>query len=181
MGRLTTNKLNQYSRGKIFIETGMESGWNIQTALEFGFTTVHTVEINPRYVEQVKMRWPERPFVHIHLGDSPDILNQICPTLTEAATFWLDAHLTGGDSGVSDKYGECPLMEELAAIGLSPYKEHAILIDDCRIMGNYGNWPTVEQVKEAIYKINPNYKIIFIGGPEDQDCTPNDVLVALVN
>lgn len=181
MGRLTINKLKQYSRGNTLIETGMEGGSTIETALTFGFTTMHTIEINPRYVEKAKLRWPDLPMLHIHQGDSPDILKQICPTLTEAATFWLDAHLTGGDSGVSDKYGECPLLEELAAISMSPYKEHAILIDDCRIMGNYGNWPTLEQVKEAIYKINPNYEIIFVGSLDDYDCTPNDVLVALVN
>ena len=177
MGELTVSKLKKYARGDTLVETGTESGGTIRTSLEYGFKTMHTMEINPRYVACAIENFGHNPGVHIYQGDSPDVLQELCPTLTDVATFWLDAHLTGGDSGVSNKYGICPLLEELAAIALSPCKEHVIMIDDCRALGGDG-WPTELQIRDAIHKINPNYEITFINGYEDQH--PNDILVASV-
>jgi hypothetical protein len=53
-----------------------------------------------------------------------------------------------------------PLKEELSAIkGASNRNDHVILIDDCRDLGQ-GNFPTIQEFKDALYSINLNYTII---------------------
>ena len=49
MGELTVAKLKKYARGDTLVETGTESGGMIRTSLEYGFKTMHTMEINPNY------------------------------------------------------------------------------------------------------------------------------------
>jgi hypothetical protein len=55
---------------------------------------------------------------------------------------------------------ESPLKEELSVIKESSNRnDHVILIDDCRDLGQ-GNFPTLQELKDALYGINPNYTII---------------------
>lgn len=49
MGELTFNKLQKYARGDTLVETGTEHGGTIRTSIEYGFKTIHTMEINPNY------------------------------------------------------------------------------------------------------------------------------------
>jgi hypothetical protein len=53
-----------------------------------------------------------------------------------------------------------PLKEELGAIkSASNRTDHVMLIDDCRDLGQ-GNFPTLQEFKDALYSINPDYTII---------------------
>lgn len=84
-------------------------------------------------------------------GNSGEILKSVLEELPdERFLILLDAHnmLNG------------PLKEELSAIkSASNRNDHVMLIDDCRDLGQ-GNFPTLQEFKEALYEINPNYTIL---------------------
>jgi hypothetical protein len=84
-------------------------------------------------------------------GNSTEVLSSVLEELPDERFFiLLDAHsmLDG------------PLREELIAINkASNRKDHVMLIDDCRDLGQ-GNFPSLHEFKELLYAINPNYTII---------------------
>jgi hypothetical protein len=84
-------------------------------------------------------------------GNSGDVLKSVLEELPDERFFiLLDAHsmLDG------------PLKEELGAIkSASNRTDHVMLIDDCRDLGQ-GNFPTLQEFKDSLYNINPDYTII---------------------
>jgi len=179
MGRLSFEYLKMFSKGSTFIETGTMAGATLDLAKIFGFNKIYGIELNPEWVEFTKNKFKSDNVVKILAGDSPDVLSELCPTITEPATFWLDAHATGTLSG--GKHGGCPLVQELEAINLSPCKEHVLIIDDVRLFGG-PEWDFLEKEKvvDAIYNINQNYKLSYIDGDIDGSF-PKDILVATVD
>lgn len=179
MGTIRLPLLNQYAVGKTFIETGSMEGWTMDVATAHGFEVMHGIELMQKYYDFSIEQQKDKPNVHFWLGESPDILPDIVKNLTTPATFWLDAHGSGPDIP-GGKYGRCPLVQEIAAIALSPCKEHVLMIDDIRLFGTH-EWDFVskESVLEAIYKINPNYKFAYAAGEETGEL-PNDILIASV-
>jgi hypothetical protein len=183
MGEITTSKLAKYAVGDVLVETGTYYGGTINVALRSGFKTIHTIEISEYFATRAKTEYNNIDGVHIHHGDSPDILKTICPTLTVPATFWLDGHYMGAPTGTSKKYGDCPLLEELSSINMSPCKNHVIMIDDCRLLGTSSLYPTTIQVTNALFEINRDYRIFYIHGYEknehrDNLVHPYDIMVA---
>jgi hypothetical protein len=180
MGNLNLKYLKTFSKGKTFVETGSLAGWTLVLAKEFGFRNIYGIELHPDWVTYCKDRFKDDPTINILAGESPDMLQELCPTLIEPATFWLDAHASGPNLP-GGKYGGCPLVQELEAINLSPYKDHTLFIDDVRLFNTH-EWDFLpkEKVIEAIYNINPNYKISYIDGMEDGTFS-NDILVATVD
>ena len=148
-------------------------------ATKYGFESMHGIELDPVFYNFSLKLLENNNKVHFYLGESPDILKELCPSLTEQATFWLDAHASGPNI-LGGKYGGCPLLQELDAIALSPCKDHVLMIDDIRLFG-CTEWDglTKEAVIEAIYNINKSYTIVYIDG-EDDGSFPNDILVAYV-
>jgi hypothetical protein len=179
MGTITLSKLNTWAKGKTFVETGSMEGWTMLIAQEYGFEVMHGIELMPKYYESSKIGLKNHSNVKFWLGESPDVLRELCPTLTEPATFWLDAHASGPNipGGI---YGGNPLVQELEAIALSPCKEHVLMIDDVRLFG-CSEWGglTKQPVIDAIYRINKDYKITYIDG-EDNGSLPGDILVAYI-
>lgn len=177
MGTIRLQLLKDYAVGSTFIETGSMEGWTMNTALEYGFEVMHGVEIMKEYYDHSVNFLSAYPNVYFYLGESPDILPRLVKNLTEPATFWLDAHASGPDIP-GGKYGSCPLLQELEAIKLSPCKNHVLMIDDTRLFGTH-EWDFLEKqtVLDEIFKINPNYKIVYAGGEED-GTFPNDILIA---
>jgi len=84
-------------------------------------------------------------------GNSVDVLKSVFEELPDERFFiLLDAH----------DILESPLKEELSVIKESSNRnDHVILIDDCRDLGQ-GNFPTLQELKDTLYGINPNYTII---------------------
>jgi hypothetical protein len=84
-------------------------------------------------------------------GNSTEVLTSVLEELPDERFFiLLDAHsmLDG------------PLRDELIAINQSSNrKDHVMLIDDRRDLGQ-GNFPSLQEFKELLYAINPNYNII---------------------
>lgn len=179
MGTVTLPKLKKWAQGSIFIETGSQEGWTMLEAKKYGFKEMHGIELKSEFYEFSKNLLKDLSNVKLWLGESPDVLKEICPNLTEQATFWLDAHASGPNIP-GGKYGGCPLLEELEAINLSPYKNHVLMIDDIRLFGS-AEWDYLykQPVIDAIYRINMNYQLAYIDG-EDDGTFSNDILVAYV-
>ncbi len=84
-------------------------------------------------------------------GDSGEVLKSVLEELPDERFFiLLDAH----------NMLDASLREELGAIkAASNRTDHVMLIDDCIELGQ-GNFPTLQEFKDALYEINPNYTII---------------------
>lgn len=118
----------------IFIETGTYIGDGIQSALDAGFETIHSIEFDrTRYLE-CEAKFKKYNNVHIHHGDSGIVLLDILKTITEPVTFWLDAHYCGDGAEISTIW--TPIMAELDAICKNKNENNIILIDDFRCFDN---------------------------------------------
>ena len=156
-----------------FVETGSYDGRTIQQALSAGFKYVHSIELSFNYYRQCVDRFNGTMNVHLYHGDSEDILPQIVRVLYKPATFWLDAHIQENTVGLHP----APVLHELVAIRNSPIKNHTIMIDDIRLMGN--SWwhdINLESVKGMISSINPMYTFERV----DSKAAKNDILIARV-
>ena len=167
---LLVDVLGKYKTNN-FIETGTNLGGGITTALCVGFKKIYSIEIDPNKYNKARNIFRFNENVQIYLGDSKDILSVLIPYLSnEKITFFLDAH--------SDDYN--PLLDELNIIKNSPRKDHVILIDDRRMMGNqdYQCWKyiTEKNVIDILKEINPNYKIEY----EDSFNSSKDIIVAWI-
>ena len=150
-----------------------------RAAADLGFKKIITVELQERLYLESKELSKDYPQIEFYLGDSPQIMKEILPTVEGRITFWLDAHIDGGNyvPGVTPEIRQCPLYEELDFLKTLTRKDHTIIIDDMRIIGVLG-WGVGTYKEELIRKlkeINPDYRISFIDGYE-----PNDILVAQV-
>jgi hypothetical protein len=173
-----------FKKGDVFVETGTLYGDGVQKALDAGFKKVISIDIDPAIVAAAKIQFKDRPEVSIILGDSKKVIDAVLSTINEQCTFWLDAHW---DMGPVCGEVICPLYAELEAIKGHPIKNHFILIDDMRIVGNsHHHWGKTVQ-KEAIIamikQINPDYAIAYTDGdlgPAGGGIAPSDIMVAFV-
>jgi len=140
------------------VETGTHDARTSKFLAEH-FDVVFTVELfpdnNPYDGRSYRELYEEINKQHENLtflfGDSRDVLGTVLSELPEERFFiLLDAH----------SMLEGPLREELRVIKENSNRnDHVMLIDDCRDLGQ-GNFPTLEEFKELLYQINPNYTII---------------------
>jgi hypothetical protein len=104
-----------------WIETGTYQGESIVAALAAGYPLIRSVEFDPALAAAARQRFAAQANVTILEGSSPEAL----PALIHAGrstTFWLDAHFQGGPASEQDRrYGECPLLAELAVIRAVPW------------------------------------------------------------
>lgn len=140
----------------VLVETGTYRGDAIAAALEAGFPDVRSVELSPQLYDDAAARFAGDGRVRLWLGHSAARLPEMLAGVVTPATFWLDAHYSGGfTAGDAD---DCPLLAELAAIAAHPIKTHTIMIDDVRQFGR--EMPvTSEQARAALLAINPDYAI----------------------
>ncbi|AYV86323.1 MAG: hypothetical protein Solumvirus4_21 [Solumvirus sp.] len=165
---------NQY-----LIETGTYLGEAIQDALDAGFEKVISIELAEKLADGAKKKYEDYKNVEIHQGSSASGLFKIIEPIKKPITFWLDAHYSGGVTTHDPKLIN-PILEELKQIAKHPIKTHTILVDDVRLFLNNDNKGldgvfdvSIEQVKEEILKINPEYKFTLEDGH-----VPKDILVA---
>lgn len=159
---ITKETLAPLKKGRVFVETGCLEGAGIQAALDVGFSSIISIELDLRNVWRAQNRFQHKPVTILH-GDSVAVLPSVLNELDEPCTFWLDAH--------SDYFS--PVLTELRLIADRGIKNHTILIDDRRLM--YGTWSnmTEDAVRSALLAINPDYVITLVDGYE-----PNDIIVA---
>ncbi len=153
----------------LFIETGTYNGSTTQQVLH-QFPAIHSIELFKQLYENAKRKFAPYPHVHIHHGDSGDVLNNILPHLEQKALFWLDAHYSG--EGTAFIGCGTPIIEELEAIKEHGPKGSIILIDDIRIFdlvpfgtptSNGRVFPNMQDVYHKLIEINPNFSFALLG------------------
>ena len=179
----------------VFFETGTFLGGGTKLALRCGFKKVITIELQEYLYNQCVMGDPSgngedlvseisNGTVQIYLGDSRELMWNLIEPIEDRITFWLDSHIDGGNfkPGLTPDVPHCPILHELETISRHKRKDHIILIDDLRIMGNshssgygWGYGIILEDIKNIILNINPLYLFKYEHGHED-----NDILVAYI-
>ena len=76
----------------------------------------------------------------------PDLLHSI----SRPCLFWLDAHYCGSITAKGNSI--TPIIEELQHIFNHHINDHVILIDDARAFIGQNDYPTIDELKEFIYK-----------------------------
>lgn len=179
---LKEDYLRRYANGTRFVETGTYLGQTVELARRATidgeteiFSKIDSVELDKKLFSNASEYFSFDQRVVIRLGDSVDLMREICKELKEEpATFWLDAHASGPLPG--GKTGPCPLIEELNAIKETGRKDHTIFIDDRRLFGS-AEWGGVKEsdVMALVREINPDYNIVYLNGEIE-----NDVICATV-
>jgi hypothetical protein len=164
--------LSKY-KNPYFLETGTANADCVRLALEVGFEKIISIELDSSLQEENIKNYNSfisEGRVDLIIGDSLVVLKKLIPILDKPTTFWLDAHVDFGPTGIK----KCPLYEELDYINFSEIRNHTILIDDVRIFGqHWGDSISIEELKNRLFKINSSYKIAFEDG-----FVKNDILVA---
>src|SRR5262249_6376261 len=142
------------------------------------FDNVITVEIYPPNFEKVQPKFYSHSNIHSYLGNSSELIANLGNTLEGTVLFWLDAHYSGEGTGMTDSANSgspeaiTAIREELTAIYHVGLQDCVILIDDIRGFGTQINdhiflgcwaYPTVQEVKTALLKINPQFNIALLG------------------
>lgn len=139
-----------------FIETGTCLGDMSQHASQM-FRVVHTIELGPELAMRSRRALAGAPNVTVHQGDSGSILGDLLRTIDTSCMFWLDGHYSGGTTARGEL--DTPILAELEAISSHHVRPHAILIDDARVFGADGAYPTLEEVILKLRQIDPAFKI----------------------
>ncbi len=146
-----------------FVETGTFMGRVLEWASNH-FQRVHTIEVRPDFLETARSKWGHLPNVEFIQGDSALALADVCKKLNGPALFWLDAHTGTGYFGTEDR---CPLLEEIAAVNLSPF-DHCLLIDDARAFVapppppfDYRKWPSLDEIINALLRGRPWHVVVL--------------------
>lgn len=172
-----------------YFETGL---WDPRTnvssrmALVCNFEKVFCIEIRNDFVNLANIVFSneiQTGRYNIYLDDSVNMKKYLMnnDVFKNKTMFFLDAHVD--NSNIHNYKKKCPLFEELKAIKELDRKDNIILIDDLRVIKesfpwgeqSYGNIDFLEQIKQTILSINPNYKFSTLDG-----VIKNDVLLAYI-
>lgn len=169
---IVNNIFNKY-KNKYFVESGSHIGEGIVKALDAGFENIISIELSPFYYQYCVTRFRGNKFVHLHMGDTEDILEELISKIDEPITFWLDGHNSGGNTAWGKH--ESPLMQELEIIAKHPIKTHTLIIDDLRCWVKPQYEFDTNDVISFVKNINPNYEITYEDGH-----VANDIMVAYI-
>lgn len=156
----------------VLIETGTDRGLGVANALAHGFGEVHTVDICRAAVQKVRQVFSRVACVHVHQGDSRNVLPNIIDA-TKRTTFFLDAHSRGQDEPddvVTDTW--CPLLDELRIIDTFKWKTPPlIVIDDTEniVEQKRDDWPT----RSELFVVLVKYTVEEYVPPQNWSSPPN--------
>jgi hypothetical protein len=170
-------KISDYD---VFIETGIYLGDTLRDLFDNnnfdGIDEIFSIEIEMKYIELSLSRHSilkEDNRVNIIHGDSYIEIPKIIENRkNKRILFWLDAHFSGGPTGKSQKYGECPVMGELDSLNILKEKP-IIIIDDVTFFideewengnilssnHNKNDWPDIEKIKNKIRSLGFDFQI----------------------
>ncbi len=137
-----------------FVETGTFMGEMIDAVLHT-FSKIISVEVDQALAERAHKKFSVHPRVTIMRGDSGKLLPAIVADIKEPCLFWLDAHYSGGVTGMSDL--ETPIINELDILLDDRQPDHVILIDDAREFTGNNNYPAVAEVRRIIASRHPGW------------------------
>jgi hypothetical protein len=156
----------------VFIETGTFKG-DTAAAVESFFDKVVTIELSQALAADAVKRFNESTKVQVLQGDSAVKLRELRPDLEGvSALYWLDAHWCVAND-TAGELSQCPLMNELKAIGHLNDKS-VILIDDARLFlapplspHEISQWPRFHQIIMFLMTMSPDHELMIV----------NDVIV----
>lgn len=129
-----------YKHIKYFVETGT---YHADTSLMAAnhFERVYTTEIKKELYEKSKQKAIDLKVdnINFYLGDSVELLKEIVPNVSEGAVYFIDAHISGQDSGYNGKQ-LVPLYEELKVILGHKIGPSIFIFDDVRLFDKYHDW-----------------------------------------
>jgi hypothetical protein len=140
---------------EVLVETGTCLGEMVVATLR-NFKHIHSIELSPHLAARARDRLATRPHVHIHQGDSADVLPRVLAQTSSRALIWLDAHYSGGVTarGAEDS----PIAQEFTAI--AKYPSHVILIDDAQEFIGKGGYPTIDEMRDLSGRHFPNHRFV---------------------
>ena len=145
---------------QVFIETGTYLGDTVH-ALRRRFREIHSIELDLTLCEAARRRFAGVRSVTIHQGDSATVLPELLSRLAEPALFWLDGHFSGGVTARGQR--DTPIQDELRCILRHPVEGHVVLIDDARLFGTDGGYPTLDEVREMVAGERPSWTVTVDG------------------
>lgn len=129
-GALDRARLQEIARlfgADTFVETGTFLGNTAAAAAEV-FPEVHTIELSQDLSRRAAERFAHNPQVHVHQGDSAEVMPALVRSLAGRAVFWLDGHYSEGFTAKGAE--NTPILQELRAIQQESATDHVLLIDD---------------------------------------------------
>lgn len=157
-----------------FVAVGANMGLEIQQAIDAGFPKIHGLELKSHYA-QTKQKFQGNPAVIIHRISSVKSLGRVLKDVQGSITFWLDGEYHQKGRMYGTKFDA--VMKELDQIAALPLKNHTIIIDDVRKIGNSEfDVVALNDIILRLQKINPDYCIDFENGSFE-----NDIMVAYID
>lgn len=166
---LKDNTLKRYGKGRVFIETGTQKGNGIMKALDAGFQTIYSIELQ---VENIDITYNVPVIrnavmsgrVRLLQGNSTEILPHVIKGIDEEVTFFLDAH-TRTDTVI---YRELEIIRTTSRLNTN-----TVIVDDIDVMGNenhrWGYTVNRNEVRRLIQRIKPEYSIKYVNGERTRD------------
>lgn len=148
------------------VETGTFRGITAR-ALADVFEEVITIELSEK-LHRAAINGPLRRLSNVRAlqGHSARLLAELADPEC-AALYFLDGHWSGGDTSGADD--ECPVLEELAAIGAGNPSD-VIVVDDARLYTSAPppphraeQWPSLMEVSDAIRAEHRNHIVTVLG------------------
>lgn len=138
-----------------FIETGTYKGKMVYAVMPY-VNEIYSIELNETYYQNARERFTGYHNINIIHGQSGEVLPGLLKDIDSECVFWLDAHHSGGSTAKGTL--DTPIMQELECI-LNHRKatEHVILIDDACCFTGENDYPLVENLKEFILNIHPDW------------------------
>lgn len=152
---------------RVFVETGTFEGEAVNRVLRL-FDEIHSVEHVATYAKNAAERFRAHQHVEIHCGNAPHVLRELSPRLqSESVLYWLDAHWCDAE-GTAGIRAQCPLLEELSAIG-RVNDESVVLIDDARLFlapppppHTSADWPRLSQIVRSFDTLSASHEFMVV-------------------
>jgi hypothetical protein len=142
------------------VETGTYLGFMVRSTKDT-FRRIYSIELEETLYRRARKKFFRFNHVTILQGDSGEVLSELLASLNEPCLFWLDAHHS---SGAAFKTGRgtltTPVLSELEHILSHPKaQDHVILIDDAREFTGENDYPTIDALKEIVFRVKPEFTL----------------------
>ena len=148
------------------VETGTYRRWSARRLARV-FPRVVTIELSPQLHQTAMKTLRDLPNVECRLGRSVDHLSELAhervPTL-----YWLDAHWSPLFEASAGEADQCPVLDELKAIGPGDAAD-CFLIDDARVFCassrppyDPDHWPTLAEIFDTIRELHPGHYLTVV-------------------
>ena len=123
------------------------------------FKRIYSIELNEALFRNARKRFVKNNHISIIYGDSTVQLKEILPNIDKPCLFWLDAHYSGEGTAKGDL--QTPIMEEMNLILNHSNLKPIILIDDARMFIGKNDYPSIEKIKNLVFKNHKDWLFII--------------------